>query len=359
LAIIAWTEGKSRQLDFGHVQTIERTTVLVHTQAKWEKLVKSVHILAPGPMMPMVLDKIGETFTLHRLWEMADKERFIAEQGASIRGMIVGGHVKIDGPYLKQFPNTEIIANFGVGYDSVDAKFAGENKIIVTNTPDVLTEEVADTCLGLLLMTVRELPHSERWLRAGHWVGKGPYPLTHTSLRTMKVGIFGLGRIGKAIAHRLEAFGAAISYHNRRQVPDVPYTYYPTLTGLAEAVDILISVAPGGPQTHHIINADVFKALGPKGIFINIGRGSAVDEQAMIAALRDKVIWSAGLDVFEHEPKVPAELIALENTVLLPHVGSATHHTRGLMGQLVVDNITQWFSGKGPVTPVAETPWKG
>ena len=320
---------------------------------------KTVDILAPGPMMPMVLEKLAEQFTLHRLWEMDDKDGFIKANAHTIRGLATGGHVKCDATFMGQFPHLEIIANFGVGYDSVDAKWAGQHGLVVTNTPDVLTEEVADTCLGLLLMTVKEMPQSERWLRDGKWVSKGPYPLTHTTLRGKKIGIFGLGRIGKAIARRLEAFGLEISYHNRRRADDVSYAYHDTLAGLASAADILISVAPGGPETHHIINADIFKALGPKGIFINIGRGSAVDEKAMVAALQNKTIWSAGLDVFENEPSVPAELIGMENIVLLPHIGSGTHYTRGLMGQLVVDNMTNWFSGKGPISPVAETPYKG
>lgn len=318
---------------------------------------KSIELLAPGPMMPLVMDRLGEAFTLHRLWEAADKEAFLRERGDKIRGLLVGGHARIDEAFLKPLPNVEIIANFGVGYDSVDAKHAADKGIIVTNTPDVLTEEVADTCLGLLLMTVRELPQAERWLRAGHWTAKGPYPLTHTTLRGAKVGIIGLGRIGTAIARRLEAFDVAISYHNRRPVAGVPYAYHGSLVDLASAVDILVSVAPGGPDTFHMIDADVFRALGPKGIFINIGRGSAVDEPAMVQALKNGTIRSAGLDVFEHEPKVPAELMAMENVVLLPHVGSGTHHTRDLMGGLLIDNVKSWFAGKGPLTPVAETPW--
>jgi len=321
--------------------------------------VKDIHILAPGPLMPLVLDQLAAKFTLHRLWEQSDKDAYLASVASQVRGLAVGGHVKVDPAYFAKFPKLEIVSNFGVGYDSVDAKYAGQHKIMVTNTPDVLTEEVADTCLGLVLMTVKEMPHSERWLRAGHWANKGAYPLTHTTLRGQKVGIFGLGRIGKAIAKRLEAFGVEISYHNRRKVSDVSYRYYDSLKELASAVTMLISVAPGGPETHHIINAEVFKALGPQCIFINIGRGSAVDEKAMVAALQNKTIWSVGLDVFEFEPNVPAELIAMENIVLLPHIGSGTHHTRGLMGQLVVDNMANWFAGKGPITPVAETPYKG
>jgi lactate dehydrogenase-like 2-hydroxyacid dehydrogenase len=227
----------------------------------------------------------------------------------------------------------------------------------VTNTPDVLSDEVADTCLGLLLMTVRELPQAERWLREGHWVGKGNYPLTHGTLRGRTVGILALGRIGKAIAKRCEAFGLEIAYHGRRRQEDVPYRYYDSLVGMARDVDILISVAPGGPETYHVVDAEVLAALGPQGTFINIGRGSVVDEGALVQALKNRTIMAAGLDVFENEPHVPAELIALDNAVLLPHVGSGSHHTRRLMGQLVVDNIASWFAGKGPLTPVAETPW--
>lgn len=320
---------------------------------------KSIQILTPASMMPLVADQLAETFTLLKLPAPGpEREKALDAWAADVRGIAVAGHLACDATMLARFPKLEIVANFGVGYDSVDAKWAGQNGIIVTNTPDVLTDEVADTCLGLLLMTVRELPQSERWLRAGKWTGQGPYPLTHNTLRGKKIGIFGLGRIGKAIAKRLEGFGVSIAYHNRSQAKDVPYTYHDTLVGLAHAVDILISVAPGGPDTYHLINKDVFKALGPQGTFINIGRGSAVDEPALIQALQDGTIYAAGLDVFENEPHVPDAFLPLERAVLLPHVGSASHHTRNLMGQLVVDNLRSWFAGKGPVTPVAETPYK-
>ena len=324
-----------------------------------EETVKSIQILTPASMMPLVADQLAETFTLLKLPAPGpEREKALDAWAADVRGIAVAGHLACDAKMLARFPKLEIVANFGVGYDSVDAKWAGQNGIIVTNTPDVLTDEVADTCLGLLLMTVRELPQSERWLRAGKWTGQGPYPLTHNTLRGKKIGIFGLGRIGKAIAKRLEGFGVSIAYHNRSQAKDVPYTYHDTLVGLAHAVDILISVAPGGPDTYHLINKDVFKALGPQGTFINIGRGSAVDEPALIQALQDGTIYAAGLDVFENEPHVPDAFLPLERAVLLPHVGSASHHTRNLMGQLVVDNLRSWFAGKGPVTPVAETPYK-
>ena len=284
---------------------------------------KATGILAPTRMMPLIIDGLRATGKLHCLWEQADPEAFLATHANQIGAIATGAHIAVDGAYMSRFPNLKLVANFGVGYDTVDAKLAGQHGIIVTNTPDVLTEEVADTALGLLLMTIRELPQSERWLRAGHWVSKGPYPLTANTLRGKKIGILALGRIGKAIATRCEAFGLTIVYHSRRKQDDVSYPYYDSLIAMARDVDILMSVAPGGASTKHIINADVLQALGPQGVLINIGRGSVVDEAALAKALRDNIIFAAGLDVFENEPHVPAELIACDNAVLLPHVGSA------------------------------------
>ena len=317
----------------------------------------ATEILMPKPMMPLIMDGLKATGHLHCLWVMADPETFLRENASKIGAIATGGHIKVDGAYMSQFPNLKIVANFGVGYDTVDAAWAGQHGIIVSNTPDVLTEEVADTALGLLIMTMRELSQSERYLRAGLWASKGPYPLTHNTLRGKTVGILALGRIGKAIATRCEAFGLKIVYHGRNPQKDVSYPYYPKLVDMAKDVDILLSVAPGGSATFHTINAEVLAALGPKGVLINIGRGSVVDEKALIKALHDKVIFSAGLDVFEDEPNVPAELIAMDNVVLLPHVGSASHHTRNLMGQLVVDNILAFQAGRAPITPVVETPY--
>ncbi|MGO4673486.1 2-hydroxyacid dehydrogenase [Bosea sp. 2YAB26] len=314
-------------------------------------------IIMTGPLMAYAADQLKARFTVHELWKAEDRTAMLKEIGGKVRGVAGGGaHVRIDGTLFDALPKLEIVANFGVGYDTVDAKEAGKRGLIVTNTPDVLTDEVADLALGLLLATVRQLPQVDRYLRAGKWLEKA-YPLT-TSLRTRKVGIVGLGRIGKAVAQRIEAFGLPVSYHGRTRQADVSYRYYPSLIEMAADVDTLISVAPGGAATHHMINADVLKALGPNGIVINVGRGSVVDEQALIEALKNKVILSAGLDVFEDEPRVPAELIAMDHVVLLPHVGSASVHTREQMGQLLVDNLVSWFDGRGPLTPVAETPWK-
>ena len=318
---------------------------------------KTTDVLMMAPMMPLITEGVSNAFTVHRSWEAPDRDAFLNEVAPRIRGMAAGGHVRVDGALMDRLPKLEIVSNFGVGYDSIDAAEAGRRGIVVTNTPDVLTDEVADLAIGLLLATIRELPQSDRYLRAGKWLDK-PYPLTAT-LRGRTVGILGLGRIGKAIATRLGAFGVAVAYHGRSPQADVAYPYHPTLAEMARAVDVLMCVAPGGGETKHLVDAEILQALGPNGILVNVGRGSVVDERALIEALRSKAILSAGLDVFEDEPNVPPELIAMDHIVLLPHVGSASVHTRNQMGQLVVDNLIAWFSGKGPLTPVAETPWTG
>jgi len=313
-------------------------------------------IIQTGPLMAYAADQLKARFTVHELWKAPDRAAALKELAGRVRGIAGGSHIPIDGALFDALPKLEMVASFGVGYDHVDAAEAGRRGIFVSNTPDVLTDEVADLALGLLLATVRQIPQVDRYLREGKWL-KGAYPLT-TSLRQRKVGIVGLGRIGKAVASRIEAFGLPVVYHGRSRQPDVSYRYYPSLVEMAQDVDTLVSVAPGGASTHHIVNAEVLKALGPNGIVVNVGRGTVIDEQALIKALQDKTILSAGLDVFEDEPRVPAELIAIEHAVLLPHVGSASVYTREQMGQLMVDNLVSWFDGKGPLTPVAETPWK-
>ncbi len=278
------------------------------------------------------------------------------EAGAAIRGMARGfGHSALDGALFDRFPRLEIVASFGVGYDGIDLAAAVARNIIVTNTPDVLTEEVADTTLGLLLMTVRELSAAERHLRVGKWPA-GDFPLTGT-LRDRRVGIAGLGRIGLAIARRLDAMQVPVVYHARHPRPEVPYRYFSDLHAMAIEVDTLIAILPGGEETHNRIDAGILKALGANGVLINVGRGSTVDEAALIAALKNGVIRAAGLDVFADEPNVPPELVALPNAVLLPHVGSASKYTRAAMGQIMVDNLRSWFADRRPLTPVPETPW--
>jgi lactate dehydrogenase-like 2-hydroxyacid dehydrogenase len=259
---------------------------------------------------------------------------------------------------LAMFPKLEIIASFGVGYDHVDSSYAREHNIVVTNTPDVLTEEVADVAMGLLIATLREFVKADKYLRSGLWQTQN-YPLSVGSLRDRKVGIVGMGRIGQAIGRRLEASRVPVVYHSRKAAADVSYQHYPDLIEMAKAVDTLIVIVPGGASTAKMINADVFKALGPRGVVINVARGSVVDEPALIAALKSGTILAAGLDVFANEPNVPDELRTMQNVVLLPHIGSASVVTRNAMDQLVVDNLRHWFAGKPPLTPVAETPVKG
>lgn len=318
---------------------------------------KSIHVLMPAPLMPMIMQGLDTAFTLHKLWELPDPVAAVAQIAPEIRAMAAGAsHQPIDAAFMRQFPRLEIIGSFGVGYDHVDAAWAGAHGITVTNTPDVLNEEVADTAMGLLLATIRQLPQADRYVRAGKWLEK-PFPLTAT-LRGKTLGILGLGRIGKAIAHRAESFGLKIAYHGRNRQEDVAYPWYPTLVGLAREVDILVAIAPGGAGTQKIINAEVLAALGPQGVLINVARGSVVDEVALVDALRNGTIMSAGLDVFADEPRVPQALIDMEHVVLLPHVGSGSQHCRNAMAQLVVDNLLSWAAGRGPLTPVAETPWR-
>jgi lactate dehydrogenase-like 2-hydroxyacid dehydrogenase len=316
-----------------------------------------VDVLMMAQMAPTIVDGIAKAFTLHKLWEAPDRERLIGELAPRLRAIAAGGpvHDGVDPAFMAKFPKLEIISSFGVGYDHVDAKWAGEHGIVVTNTPDVLNEEVADTALGLLLCTVRELPQAERHLRAGKWTN-GDFRLT-ASLRGRRAGIVGLGRIGKAIARRLEAFGLPVVYHGRKAQPGVALRYYPDLVEMAREVDVMIVITPGGAATRHLINAKVLEALGPNGILINVSRGSVVDQDALIAALKGRKILSAGLDVYANEPHVSPELLAMDNVVLLPHVGSASVHTRNAMNQLVVDNLLAWAAGKKPLTPVPETPW--
>ncbi len=313
-------------------------------------------VLITGQIMPLIREGLEARLKVHKLYEIADKDGFIASHGSRIRALVGGsGHGKIDAAFMQRFPNLGIVGNFGVGYDGVDAKWAGEHGIIVTNTPDVLTDEVADLALGLLIATVRRLPQADRYLRDGKWPG-GNFPLT-ASLREKKMGILGLGRIGAAIAKRAEAFGLQLSYHSRSPKSEVPYTYYPSLVDMARDVDILMIIAPGGESTRGIVNRAVMEALGPAGTLINVARGTLVDEPVMVELLKSGKLGAAGLDVFEKEPQVPTDLFTLENVVLLPHVGSASHYTRNRMGQLVVDNVVSFAEGRGPLTPVPETPW--
>jgi lactate dehydrogenase-like 2-hydroxyacid dehydrogenase len=317
----------------------------------------SREIILLGPLKPLIVKGLETIGTLHKTAEAKDIHSFFASH-ADVRAIACAATSELLGDaFMQRFPKLQIISSFGVGYDHIDAKAAAAHGVIVTNTPEVLTEEVADTALALVLCTVREFPQAERYLRAGKWLQKA-YPLTRGTLRNRTVGIVGMGAIGQAIARRLDGFGVPVVYHARQQRPQLRYRYYAKLLDMARDVDTLMVIVPGGAATANLIDAEVLNALGPNGILINMARGSVVDEPALIKALAEKRIMAAGLDVFAKEPEVPQELIAMDNVVLFPHLGSASVHTRDRMDQLVVDNIAAWAAGKPPLTPVAETPFK-
>jgi lactate dehydrogenase-like 2-hydroxyacid dehydrogenase len=316
-----------------------------------------VEVLLIGPPKPTIINGLS-SFMLHRLGEAKDRDALLKEVGGRVRAIASSVTAeRIDGALMAKLPKLEILSTFGVGYDHIDVQWAAEHGITVTNTPQVLTEEVADTALGLLLCTVREFPQAERYLRAGQWT-EGAYPLTKATLRDRTVGMVGMGAIGQAIGRRLDAMKVPVVYHSRRPAQGVSYRHYPKLLDMARDVTILLVITPGGPDTRNLINAEVLKALGPEGILINMARGSVVDEEALIKALKDNTILSAGLDVYVREPVVPPALIAMDNVVLFPHLGSGSVYTRTQMDQLVVDNLVAWAAGKPPLTPVPETPWR-
>jgi lactate dehydrogenase-like 2-hydroxyacid dehydrogenase len=317
-----------------------------------------VDVLVYGQPKPLVTKGLSEHFTVHAAESRGDLDRLGEAVTARISGVAITGLVSADKAMMERFPKLELISSFGVGYDHVDWATARERNVIVTNTPDVLTEEVADVALGLLIATLREFVAADRYVRSGEWA-KGNYPLTRGSLRGRKVGMVGMGRIGQAIARRLEASLVEVVYHSRNPAPGVKNRHYPKLLDMARDVDTLVVITPGGASTAKIVNAEVIAALGPEGVIVNVARGSVIDEPALIAALKARTILAAGLDVFANEPNVPDELKALPNTVLLPHVGSASISTRNAMDQLVVDNLKAWFAGKAPLTPIPETPVKG
>jgi lactate dehydrogenase-like 2-hydroxyacid dehydrogenase len=308
-------------------------------------------ILMPAPMADAVIAALDARFVLHRLWEQADPDAYLAKVAPRIRGMAVSTLAgRIDADLFARLPALEIVANFGVGYDNIDAAAAAACGIVVTNTPGVLDAEVADLTVGLLLATLRRIPQADAHVREGRWPD-GPFPLSPT-LRGRRIGMLGLGAIGKAVARRLEGFDVAIAYHTRHRQAGVDYDYHDSLVALAAACDVLIAIVPGGAGTRHLVDADVLAALGADGVLVNVARGSVVDEAALVAALADGTIGGAGLDVFEDEPNVPEALRGMPNVVLLPHIGSASVETRAAMGRLVVDNLVGWFDGRGAVTPV-------
>ncbi|WP_459174551.1 2-hydroxyacid dehydrogenase [Glutamicibacter bergerei] len=310
-------------------------------------------IVRVGPVNPTVAQALSEDFgSLILPAPGTERESFLQKHGQDIRVAVCSGKVGVDTELMRALPNLEAIVNFGVGYDATDVAQAAERSIPISNTPDVLTDCVADTALGLYLMTLRSLGSAERFVRNGTWGGGENFALA-TRASGKRVGILGLGRIGQAIASRLEAFGCEIHYHNRSEKSDTTYSYHRSAAELAEATDVLIIAAAGGPQSANLVDADVLSSVGPQGFVVNIARGSVIDEAALVNALENNLIAGAGLDVFAHEPAVPQALLGLENVVLLPHLGSGTHETRADMAALTLDNLRSYINQGTLVTPVA------
>ena len=308
-------------------------------------------ILITAPLPPFLYEPLKAAYRCHDYHQAADKPALLAAEGAAIRGLVQGGGTVTATTLLDALPKLEIISVFGVGYDGVPTAYCRQRGIKVTNTPDVLTDDVADVALALVLMTGRGFVRLNRFVHAGEWEKKSP-ELT-TKLAGRKVGILGLGRIGKAIAERVSAMGMKVAYTGRRP-QDVRYEYIADLKALAAAVDFLIVACPGGEATRNIVNAGVLAALGNKGTLIKIARGSIVDEPALVAALKAGTIKAAGLDVFADEPHIPAAMMTMDNVVLLPHVGSATRETRQAMGDLCKANLDAWFADKKVLTLIPE-----
>ena len=313
-------------------------------------------LLLIGKVNPRVRERLTGRFDIMEL-PSARAEDVTSDMAAKVMG--TASFNAMPASIMDALPNLKIIANFGVGYDGVDVGHAASKGIIVTNTPDVLDEEVADTTIGLLLNTLRLFPRAENYLREGRWVRDGAFPLSPLTLRGRHVGMYGMGRIGQQIARRLEAFNVKISYHTRSPKADIAYDYYPSLKALAAAVDTLICIVPKTPETRQTVNREILEALGSNGVMINVGRGWTVHEDDLADALERKVIAGAGLDVFEVEPCLPERLMAFDNVSLLPHVASASVATRNAMADLVADNLISWFEQGRPITPVQETPFKG
>jgi len=307
-------------------------------------------IIVTTKIFPRTQERLDREFTCHKLHEAADRAAFLKEMAPRVRALATFGPAGADAKLMDTLPKLELISNFGVGVDAIDLAAAKQRNIIVTNTPNVLNDCVADTAMALTVNVMRKFPQAEGYLRTGAWAAKGGYPLT-TSLGGKTMGILGLGRIGEAIAKRAEAFGMTIRYHNRKK-KDSAYPYDADAATLAKNSDVLMVVTPGGAETDKLVNAKVLDALGPEGYLVNIARGSVVDEPVLLKYLQEKKIAGAGLDVFADEPRVPPAFFALDNAVLFPHVGSATMETRTAMGNLQVDNLLAHFAGKQVLTRV-------
>lgn len=303
-----------------------------------------------GPMMPHVMEALEEDFTVHRLWEAEDQDALLARVGEGVRAIGTSGHLGASAALMDALPNLEIIGCYGVGVDSIDLEHAAKRKVIVTNTPDVLNDDVANMAIALLLATSRRICVGDRYVRDGKWL-KAAMPLTR-GIRGKQLGILGLGRIGKDIAEKASVFGMELSYHGRRKQDDVAYRFFDDLVEMARNSDYLVAICPGGEATNNIVNRQVMDALGSEGVLINVARGTVVDEPELVLALQEGRLGGAGLDVFLEEPKVPEALFEMDQVVLQPHAASATVETRHAMGDLVVKNLRAHFAGKPALTPV-------
>jgi lactate dehydrogenase-like 2-hydroxyacid dehydrogenase len=309
-----------------------------------------VNVLVMAQLLPSLMEALEQEFKIHQFWLAADRRALLQEHGELIRGIVTLAPALVDAGLIASLPRLEIIARFGVGLDAVDVEAARRRGIIITNTPHILDDCVADTALALMLAVSRRVCEADRFIRAGEW-SRCKFPLS-TKVTGKTCGIVGLGNIGEAIARRARGFDMKICYHNRRCKPASPYRYYDSLEAMARDVDYLVLAVPGGDETYHMIDARVLSALGAKGFLINVARGSVVDQAALIEALNCGSTAGAGLDVFEGEPDVPVELRQLDNVVMMPHVASGTNETREAMGKLVLANLEAHFSGKPVLTPV-------
>jgi lactate dehydrogenase-like 2-hydroxyacid dehydrogenase len=309
-------------------------------------------VLQVGPLKPSLAQTLSENYGAYVLPEEAsERGEFLSTHGGEITAVVTSGRTGVDAALMRALPSLGAIVNFGVGYDTTDVDAAATRGVGVSNTPDVLTDCVADTAVGLMIDVMRQFSAADRYVRAGRWPSEGNYPLTH-QVSNRRVGIIGLGRIGSAIAKRLSAFGCTISYHNRSQKSDSPYAYVGSPVELARGVDVLVVAAAGGSGTRQLVDSDVIDALGAAGYLINIARGSVVDEVALVDALANGRLAGAGLDVFADEPNVPEALLTLDNVVLLPHVGSGTVETRAAMEALTLRNLDGFLESGRLVTPV-------
>ncbi len=309
-------------------------------------------ILMIAPMMPSVMTALENAYTVHRLWEASNRNEFVSNVSATIRGVATNGSVGISGALIDALPKLEIIACYGVGVDVIDLAKAKSRGIPVTTTPDVLTADVADMAVGLMIATSRRLIRGDQYVRNLEWGQKGEMPLTRR-VTGKRAGIVGLGRVGKALAKRLSAFDMQISYTDTSAQTDQPYQFVADLTELAALSDFLIVTAAGGSASRKMVNQTVLAALGAKGSLINVSRGSIVDEDALLAALEAGTVGGAGLDVFFNEPHVPEGLFKFENVVLMPHHSSGTLESRSAMGELIVGNLAAHFAQKPLLTPFA------